>query len=139
MPSASCCFFACFLLHRISLPNGVQTQQKNWTFFLGQKTPSGPEKHLGVPRGGHNPPGRAPGAPRWVVPTSVASRTPSWPYKFPNIPKTLGVALDHKFRRHKASVSTRSNLDPVPTPCRRGKSSPVAIFIIPAATLMRRE
>ena len=26
-----------------------------------------------------------PGAPRWVVPTSVASHTASSPYKFPNI------------------------------------------------------
>ena len=36
------------------------------------------------------------GAPRWVVPTSVASRTPFLHYKFPNIPKTLGVNLDQK-------------------------------------------
>ena len=54
-----------------------------------------------------------PGTPRWVVPTSVASRTASSPYKFSNIPKTLGVALDQKFRRRKASVSTRSNLDTI--------------------------
>ena len=32
-----------------------------------------------------------PGAPRWVVPTSVASRTRSLPYKFPNILKTVGL------------------------------------------------
>ena len=31
-----------------------------------------------------------PGAPRWVVPTSLASRTASLLYKYPNIPKTLG-------------------------------------------------
>ena len=43
-----------------------------------------------------------PGAPRWVVPTSVASRTPSLPYKFTNILKTLGVNLDQKFCRRKA-------------------------------------
>ena len=88
-------------------------------------------------QGGLCPPG--PGAPRWVVPTSVASRTPSLHYKFPNIPKPFGVNLDQKFCRCKASVSTRSNLDPVPAPCRRGESSPVAIFIIPAATMMMRE
>ena len=28
-------------------------------FFMDQKTTNGPEQHLGVPRGGHNPPGRA--------------------------------------------------------------------------------
>ena len=31
-----------------------------------------------------------PGAPRLVVPTSVASRTASLLYKYPNIPETLG-------------------------------------------------
>ena len=45
--------------------------------------------------------GKGPGAPRWVVPTSVASCTPSLPYKIPNIPKTLGVNLDQKFRRRR--------------------------------------
>ena len=80
-----------------------------------------------------------PGAPRWVVPTSVAFRTPSLHYKFPNIPKPFRVNLDQKFRHHKVSVSTKTNLDPVPAPCRRGESSPVAIFIISVATTMRRE
>ena len=42
------------------------------------------------------------GAPWWVVPSSVASRTPSLHYKFPNILKPIGVNLDQKFRRHKA-------------------------------------
>ena len=36
-----------------------------------------------------------------ISPTSVASRTPSSSYKFSNIPKTLGVTLDEKFRRRK--------------------------------------
>ena len=69
-----------------------------------QKTPDGPEQHLGgAPRGAQ--PTRAPappGAPRWVVPTSVASRTPSLHYKFPNILKPLGVNLDQKFHHRKA-------------------------------------
>ena len=71
---------------------------------MDQKTPDGPEQHLEVPQGGHNPPGRTThqGAPRWVVPTSVASRTPSLPYKFLIISTTLGVNLDQKFRRRKA-------------------------------------
>ena len=65
---------------------------------MDQKTPIGPKKHLGgAPRGA-----QPPGAPRWVVPTSVASRTPSLPYRFPNILKTLGVNLDQKFCRRKA-------------------------------------
>ena len=109
---------------------------------MDQKTQLGPNKYQrGAPRGAQ--PTRArlggPGAPRRVVPTSVASGTPSLPYKFPKIPKTLGVNLDQKFRRRKVSVSAKTNLDPVPAPCRRGESSPVATFIIPAATTMRRE
>ena len=65
---------------------------------MDQNTQDGPEQHLGVPRGGttHQ------GAPRWVVPTSVASRTPSLHYKFPNILKPFGVNLDQKFHRRKA-------------------------------------
>ena len=42
------------------------------------------------------------GAPRWVVHTSVASRTPSLHYQFPIILKPIGVNLDQKFRRRKA-------------------------------------
>ena len=71
---------------------------------MDQNTQDGPGQRLGVPRGGtthHGTPG-GPGAPRWVVPTSVATRTPSLPYKFPNIPKTLGVNLDQKFCRRRA-------------------------------------
>ena len=54
----------------------------------------------GCPEGGTTHQG--PGAPKWVVPTTVASRTPSLHYKFPNIPKPIGVNLDQKFRRRKA-------------------------------------
>ena len=70
---------------------------------MDQKTTNGLEQHLGdAPRGAQptKAPG-SPGAPRWVVPTLVASRTPSSPYKFSNIPKTLEETLDQKFRRRK--------------------------------------
>ena len=103
---------------------------------MDQKEPNGPELHLG---GCHEGGRTHQGAPRWVAPTSVASCTPSLHYKFPNIPKPIGVNLDQKFHHRKVSVSAKTNLDPVPAPCRRGESSPVAIFIIPAATTMRRE
>ena len=33
----------------------------------------------------------------------------------------------------------KTNLDPVLAPCRRAKCSPKAIFIIPEATMTRRE
>ena len=73
--------------------------------FMDQKTKNGPNKHLGgCPKGGttHQGAPGPPGAPRWVLPTSVASHTASLPDKFPNIPKPFGVNLDQKFRRRKA-------------------------------------
>ena len=71
---------------------------------MDQNTQGGPEQHLGgCPEGGatHQGAPRGPSAPRWVVPTSVASRTASSLYNFPYIPKTLGVTLDQKFRCRK--------------------------------------
>ena len=70
-----------FLLVFYIAVNQYQTESKHREifcgFFMDQKTSNGLEQHLGVPRGRNNPPGRAwaPDAPRWVVPTSVASRT----------------------------------------------------------------
>ena len=107
--------------------------------------PEGTQRALatpgGCPEGGTTHQGTVgpPSAPRWVVPTLVASRTPSLHYKFPNILKPFGVNLDQKFHRRKVSVSAKTNLDPVPAPCRRGESSPVAIFIIPVLSMTRRE
>ena len=59
--SAQCqlLFSACFLHRRKSIPNGVQMQRNFLWIFLGQKTSSGPRKHLGVPRGEQHPSGRA--------------------------------------------------------------------------------
>ena len=103
-PSASCCFLLVFYIAE----NQYQTESKHRKTFcgfsMGQKTPDGPKQHLGVPRGGHNPPGTPgpPSTPRWVVPTSVASHTPSLHYKFPNIRKPFGVNLEQKFHRRRA-------------------------------------
>ena len=103
MPNASCCFLQVFLHRRKSIPNGVQTQWNFLWIFLDQKTSSGPEKHLGVLRGEHNPPGRAWGArhARWVVPTSGAPWTASLLYKYPNVPKTLGESTKINSNRRK--------------------------------------
>ena len=71
---------------------------------MGQKTSIGPEQHLGVPRGGHNIPGRA-RAP-WRAKVGYAHLgglpPPSLHYKFPSIPTPFGVNLDQKFRCRKA-------------------------------------
>ena len=143
-PSAQCqlLFFACFLHRRKSISNRVQTPRNFlWIFYGPEDIQWAKEAPGGVPRGGSTHQGApgGPDAPKWVVPTLGAHWTASSPYKFPNIQKSFGVALDQKFRHRKASVSTRSNLDPVPASCRRGESSPVVIFIIPAATTMRRD
>ena len=58
MPSASCCFLHVFYI----AGNQYQTKSKRRKClkdFLGQKTSSGPRKHLGVPRGEQHPPGHA--------------------------------------------------------------------------------
>ena len=38
-----------------------------------------------------------------------------------------------------ASVATENQSRTISAPCQRGKSSPKAMFIIPMATMMRRE
>src|SRR3989337_2246523 len=68
----------------------------------------GSTTHQGTPGG--------PGAPRWVVPTSVASRTASLLYKYPNIPKTLGESTKinsscRKFQKHQ--IQSRHHLEGV--------------------------
>ena len=63
VPSASCCFLLVFYI----AGNQYQTESKRretpWRFFMGQKTPDGPKKHLG-------------GAPRVARPTRA--RQPPW-------------------------------------------------------------
>ena len=134
MPVAVFCMF--FTSQEINIKRSPNATKLYRDFFWTRRNPMGQSCTWGCPEGGTT---HQPGAPRWVVPTSVASRTPSSPYKFTNIPKPFGVALDQKFHRRKASVSMKSNLDPVLAPCRRRESSPVSIFIISAATTMRRE
>ena len=97
-------FFACFLLCRISVPNGVQTQRNFSKNFYGpEETTWAKEVLEGRPEGGttHQGASRGPGAPRSVVPTSVASHTASSPYKYPNILETLGKTSKHNSSRRK--------------------------------------
>ena len=65
--------------------------------YLAKEVPEGGSEgsttHQGAPGG--------PGAPRWVMPTSVASRTASSPYKYPNIPKTLGESTKINSSHHR--------------------------------------
>ena len=57
----------------------------------------------------------------------------------PIYPKTIGEHNRSGVPPPEASVATESQSRPVPAPCRRGGIISVAIFIIPAATTMRRE
>ena len=54
-----------------------------WAKEVPEGGSEGSITHQGAPGG--------PGVPRWVVPTSVASRTASLLYKYPNIRKPRGV------------------------------------------------
>ena len=58
-----------------------------------ERRPEVDNTHQAAPEG--------PGVARGVLPSSEASHTASSPYKFPNIPKTLGVTLDREFHRRK--------------------------------------
>ena len=114
--SAQCqlLFFACFLLRRKSISNGVQTprnilenfygpEHPGWAREVPEGCPEGGTTHLGAPGGQ--------GAPWWVVPTSVASRTASLLYKYPENSKTRGSRRNTI--RVASSRTTRSNLDTI--------------------------
>jgi len=61
----------------------------------------------------------APGTPKWVVPSLLASHTASLLYKYPNIPETLGESAKiHSVAAE--SKNTRSN-----PPSQRGSSCPL--------------
>ena len=105
-PSAQCqlLFFACCLLHKKSILNGVQTQRNFLEIFSGPDYTRWAEE---VPQGiseGSIPHQGAPGptgAPKWVVPTLVASCTAALLYKYPNIPETLGESMNFNFCHRK--------------------------------------
>ena len=112
-----------------------------WRFFWNKRDPrsfvGGPEE----PRGGHNPPGRAWWA--WLAPVGCAHLEAHLSVKpTPKNPinrETIRNNPRSEVPPPQGSVATENQSRPVPAPCRRGESSPVAIFIIPAATTMRRE
>ena len=122
--SAKCqlLFSALFLFHRKSISNRVQTQRNFLEIFFGpediQWAKEVPERGHEVSTRHHGAPG-GPGAPWWVVPSSVTSRTASLLYKYPNIPKTLGESTKinsshRKFQNHQIQSRHHS---------RRGSSS----------------
>jgi hypothetical protein len=95
---------ACFLLCRISIPNGVQMPRnllKN--FFYPEDTQGAKEAHGRRPVG----PTRHQGAPGslgvlwWIVEPTGSFSTDIHLYKYSKIPKTLGESRKYSFRRRK--------------------------------------
>ena len=68
----------------LEISSGPEDTQ--WAKEVREGCSEGTTPHQGAPGG--------PGAPRWVVPTSVASCTASLLYKYPNIPETLGESTE---------------------------------------------
>ena len=81
------------------------------------------------------PPGRAP-HPRGPV---VAPLTDFFRLYMSIYPKNIGEQNRSGVPPPEASVTTKNQSRPVLAPCRRGDPSPVAIFIIPALSMTRRE
>ena len=96
VPVAVFCLF--FTSQEINIKWSPNTAKLFVVFYGSEDHRWAKEAPGGCPEGGttHQ------GAPRWVVPTPVASRTPSLHYKFPNILQPFGVNLDQKFRRRKS-------------------------------------
>ena len=87
---------------------------------------------------------RQEGAPTpWARPYLLGpSRLPrptSFAYISPRTLKTSEKKIDREFRHRKPLQLPKTSRDPVLAPCRRGDPSQVAIFIIPALSMTRRE
>ena len=114
--SAQCqlLFSTCFLYHRKSISNEVQTQRNFLWIFWTRRHPVGRRSTWGCSEGSTTHQG-APGgrsAPWWVVPTSGGPWTDSLLYKYPNIPETLG-SRQKSIPATAESRTTRSNLDTI--------------------------
>ena len=114
-------------------PWGALFLEQTWSRRLG----------VDVKQSTRRPQGRGARPPPWACPPpSWAPRGPMM-YFFllyiPIYPKTIGEHNRSGVPLPEASVATENQSRPVPAPCRRGNPSPVAIFIIPALSITRRE
>ena len=111
------------------------------TYFWTRRSPQsigvGPGESWATHEGGGcaHPPGRAP----CLVDSPEIHRRNSSSYIYPYTLKTSRSRIDREFRRCKPPEPRETNRDPVPAPCRRGDPSLVAIFIIRALSMTRRE
>ena len=130
--------WCCFLCRNESFPNELKLFDD---FFGTKETPKsfvgGPEE----PRGGHNPPGRAwwaRHAPVGCAHLEAHLRVKPTP-KNPINRETIKNKPRSEVPPPQASVATENQSRPCSGTLPKGESSPMAIFIIPAATTMRRE
>ena len=107
---------------------GMEAIQETWSRRQGSSEEA-------TRQGGAHPPGRAL-HPRGPL---VAPLTDFFLLYISIYPKTIGEHNRSGVPPPQASVTTKNQLGPVPAPCRRGDPSPVAIFIIPALSMTRRE
>ena len=92
--SAQCqlLFFACFFTsQKINTKRSPNAAKFFGEFFWARRRWMCQRSTKGVP----------PGAPWWVVPTSMASHATSLLYKYPNIPETLGEVMKNNSSRRK--------------------------------------
>ena len=144
-PAQICCFMPISVFRGKGISDGVKTERNQLEkLFLEGNPPDALGPH--VRRYGRcsrgwgarpppHPPRRAPlphGAP-------VAPPTYSFHPYIPTYPKTSRTEDRSGVPPLEASVATENQSRPVPAPCGRGNPSPVAIFIIPALSMTRRE
>ena len=79
------------------------------------------------------------GAPPCLVGPSSLHRCTPCTHIYLRTQKLPEQNLDREFLRRKPPEPPKTNRYPVPASCRRGIPSPVAIFIIPALSMTRRE
>ena len=139
-PTQICCFMPILVLRGKGILDGVKTERNQLEkLFLEEKQPDGLGVHVrgvpGCPRGWGRPPGRAP----YLVSTPEVHRRTPCTHIYLRTLRLPEQKIDREFRRRKPPEPPKTNRDPFPVPCRRGDPSPVAIFIIPAISMTRRE
>ena len=91
MPSASWCFLHVFYIAGNQYQTESKCSETFWRFFWTRRHPVGWRGAWGCPEGSttHQGAPGGPGAPWWVVPTSVAFRTALWPTPSVNFYKVV--------------------------------------------------
>lgn len=135
-------FFPCF---RVSQKRKIERSpidmKLHGTYFWTRRSPrsigDGPGESRAAHEGGGrpHPPRRAP----CLMDSPEIHRRTSSSHIYPYTLTNIGEHNRSGVSPPEASVATENQSRPVPTPCQRAGPSPVAIFIIPALSMTRRE